>query len=170
MMTIIVNKMSWQRSSHYNSSPWMKVIKNGFILSMIRECYDAAADNEVIYLLNCQKHYSEGIMSAMASQITSFTIVYSTVNSGVDETKNPSSVSLAFVREIHRLPGHKGSVTRKMFPFDDLIVSQSNTQLSLRQTRPKITNIFSRKGFGRENASNSFMRYQWKGSTKLHSR
>ena len=152
MMTIIVNKMSWQWSWHYNSSPWMKVIKNGFILSMIRECYDAAADNEVIYLLNCQKHYSEGIMSAMASQITSFTIVYSTVNSGVDETKNPSSASLAFVREIHRLPGHKGSVTRKMFPFDDLI------------------NIFGRKGFGRENALNSFMRYQWKGSTKLHSR
>ena len=30
------------------------------------------------------KHYDDVIMSAIASQITSFTIVYSTVNSGAD--------------------------------------------------------------------------------------
>ena len=41
-------------------------------------------------------------MGAMASQITSLTIVYSTVNSGADQRKHQSSASLAFVRGIHR--------------------------------------------------------------------
>ena len=39
--------------------------------------------------------------------------------------ENISSTSLAFVRGIRRWPGkssHKGSVTRKMFPFDDVIL------------------------------------------------
>ena len=66
-------------------------------------------------------HYSDVIMSAMVSQITSLTIVYSTVYSGGDQRKRQSSASLAFVREIHRSPvnsSQKGPVTRKMFPFD----------------------------------------------------
>ena len=64
-------------------------------------------------------------MAAMASQITSFTIVYSTVYSGVDQRKYQSSASLAFVRGIHRWPvnsPHKGPVTRNVFPFDDVII------------------------------------------------
>ena len=36
-------------------------------------------------------------MGAMASQITSLTIVYSTVYSGADQRKHQSSASLAFV-------------------------------------------------------------------------
>ena len=43
-------------------------------------------------------------MSPMASQITSLTIVYSTVYSGADQRKHQSSASLAFVRGIHRWP------------------------------------------------------------------
>ena len=57
-------------------------------------------------------------MSAMASQIISLTIVYSTVYSGTDQRKHQSSASLAFVRGIRRGPvnsPHKGPVTRKMF-------------------------------------------------------
>ena len=38
-------------------------------------------------------------MGAVACQITSFTIVYSTVYSGADQRKHQSSASLAFVRE-----------------------------------------------------------------------
>ena len=41
-------------------------------------------------------------MTTMASQITSLTIVYSTVYSDADQRKHQSSASLAFVREIHR--------------------------------------------------------------------
>ena len=42
---------------------------------------------------------------------------------GTDQGKHQSSASLAFVSGIHRWPvnsPHKGPVTRKMFPFDDV--------------------------------------------------
>ena len=72
-------------------------------------------------------------MSAMASQITSLTIVYSTVYSGVDQRKHQSPASLAFVRGIHWWPvnsPHKGPVTRKILPFDDVIKPQLYTTIS----------------------------------------
>ena len=75
-----------------------------------------------VFLAN---HYNNVTMSAMASQITSLTIVYSTVYSGAFQWKHKSSVLLAFVRRIHQWPvnsSHKGQVTRKMFPFDDVIM------------------------------------------------
>ena len=71
------------------------------------------------------KHYNDVIMGAMAYQVTSLTIVYSIVYSGADQRKHQSSASLAFVWGIHRWPmnsPHKGSVTRKMLPFDDVIM------------------------------------------------
>ena len=71
------------------------------------------------------RHYCDVIMNTIASQITSLTIVYLTVNSGTDQRKHQSSTSLAFVRGIHRRPvnsPHKGPVMRKMFPFDDVIM------------------------------------------------
>ena len=61
----------------------------------------------------------------MVSQITSLTIVYSTFYLGADQTKHQSSVSLAFVRGFHRgtvNSPHKRPVTRKLFPFDDVIM------------------------------------------------
>ena len=69
-------------------------------------------------------HYTDVIMDTIASQITNLTIVYSTVHSDADQRKYQSSASLAFVRGIHRRPvnsPHKWPVTRKMFPFDDVI-------------------------------------------------
>ena len=70
-------------------------------------------------------HNSDVIMSPMVSQITSLSIVYSTICSCVDHRKHQSSASLAFVQGIHRWPvnsPHKGPVTRKTFPFDDIIM------------------------------------------------
>ena len=70
-------------------------------------------------------HYCDAIMGTVASQITSLTIVYTTVNSDADQSKHQSSASLAFVWGIHRGPvnsPHKWPVTRKMFPFDDVIM------------------------------------------------
>ena len=49
-------------------------------------------------------YYSNFIMSAMASQITGVSIVYSTNCSGVSQRKHQSSTSLACVRGIHRWP------------------------------------------------------------------
>ena len=64
-------------------------------------------------------------MGAVASQITSLTIVYSTVYSGADQRKYQSSASLAFLWGINRgqvKSQDKWPVTRKMFSFDDVIM------------------------------------------------
>ena len=56
-------------------------------------------------------HYNDVIMGTMASQITSLTIVYSTVIQAQIKEKHQSSASLAFVRGIHRdrwIPRAKG--------------------------------------------------------------
>ena len=77
----------------------------------------------IILVHGSYDHYNDVIIGAITSQITSFTIVYSTVYSGADQRKHQSSVSLAFVRGIHRWPvnsPHKWPVTRKMFSFDDI--------------------------------------------------
>ena len=69
--------------------------------------------------------YSDVIMSALASQCTTVTIVYSTVCSSAKQRKHQSSASRAFVRGIHRWSvnfPHKGPVTRKMFSLDDVIM------------------------------------------------
>ena len=70
-------------------------------------------------------HYSNIVMDALALQITSLTIVYWTVYSGADKRKHQSPASLAFVWGIPQWPvnsPHKWPVTRKMFPFDDVIM------------------------------------------------
>ena len=83
--------------------------------------------------LGCFDHYDDVIMTMLASQITSLTVVYSIVYSGVNQRKHQSSASLAFVWEIHRGPvnfPHKWPVTRKIFPFDDVIMVTPNTLLT----------------------------------------
>ena len=70
-------------------------------------------------------HYIDVTMGAIASQVSSLTIVYSIVYWDADQRKHQGSASLAFVRGIHRGPvnsPHKWPVTRKMFPFDDAIM------------------------------------------------
>ena len=79
------------------------------------------------------QHNGNVIMSTMAYQITSLSIVCSTVCSGADHRNHHSSVSLAFVRGIHRWPvnsSHKWPVTRKMLPFDDVIMKQITYNVS----------------------------------------
>ena len=76
-------------------------------------------------------HYNDVIMDTMGVQITSLTVVYSNVYSGTDQRKHQSSASLAFVRGIHRWPVnslHKGLVTWKMFPFDDVLMLKNQTR------------------------------------------
>ena len=71
-------------------------------------------------------YYNDIIMGVMASQITSLTIVDSTVYSDTDQRKHQSSMSLMFVGGIHRWPVnslHKLPVMRKMFPSDDVFRS-----------------------------------------------
>ena len=87
-------------------------------------------------LMNSYKkyNYNNVMMGTMAYQITSLTSVYSAVYSGADRRKHQSSASLAFVFGIRRGPvnsPHKWPVTRKMFPFDDVIMCMRGNCLCL---------------------------------------
>ena len=71
------------------------------------------------------KHYNDVIMSAMASQITCTSNVCSAVCSGAHQTSKLRVTGLC----VGNSPGpvnspHKGPVTRKMFPFDDVIMDE----------------------------------------------
>ena len=81
-------------------------------------------------------------MTAIVSQITGDPIVWSTVCSGADLRKHQSSVSLAFVRRIHPWSvycPHKGPVTRKLFPFDDVVIFGGDTRVFYLFHRSKLT-------------------------------
>ena len=83
------------------------------ILSYKLQCYGSTGVS-----MNWFEHYDDVIMSAIASQITSLTIVYSTVYSGADQRKHQSSASQAFVWGIHRdrwIPRTKGQLRGKCF-------------------------------------------------------
>ena len=84
----------------------------------------------------CVLHYGDAIMGVIASQITSLTIVYSTVFSDADQRIHQSSTSLAFVWGIHHgqvNSPHKWPVTQKMFPFDDIIMLKQCPSVECRQ-------------------------------------
>ena len=98
---IVTDKSMWH--GHYFPCPFW----------IVTQCY-------IFY------HYGDVIMGTIASQITSLTDVYSTVYSDADQRKHQSSASLTIVWGIHRGPvnsPNKWPVTRKMFPFDDVIMT-----------------------------------------------
>ena len=64
-------------------------------------------------------------MGMMVSQITSLMIIHSTVNSGANQKKTSKlHITGLFERNlpVTGISPHKGPVTRKMFPFDDVII------------------------------------------------
>ena len=80
----------------------------------------------------CTAHYSDVMIGAMASQTTGVSIVYAIVCSDADQRKHQSSASLALVGGNHQLPmnsPHKGPVTRRIFPFDNVIMILSFSTL-----------------------------------------
>ena len=88
-----------------------------FILPLVRDHWNSKT--------TLSSHYSDVIMSAMPSQITGVSIVCSTVCSGTDQRKVQSSASMVSMNGIHRWPvdsPQKGQQTRKMFPFDHVIM------------------------------------------------
>ena len=97
----------------YDNSPILRDVVVIMKMYSPNKCYFRNTSDE-------STHYSDVIMGSIASQITSLTIVYSSVYSGADQRKHQNSPSLAFVRGIHP---YKKPVTRKMFPFDDVIMN-----------------------------------------------
>ena len=89
------------------------------------------------HILGFDGHYSDVIMSTMAPQITSVSIVCSSVCSGANQRKHQSSASMAFVKRTHRWPvnsPHKGPVTRK------------NVSIWWRHHEPPVSNGFTWHG------------------------
>ena len=71
------------------------------------------------------EHYSDVMMSAMASQVTSITTVYSTVYSGTDKRKKSKLRVAGLCEGNSPVTGEfptQEPVTRKMFSFDDVIM------------------------------------------------
>ena len=69
------------------------------------------------------------------------------IHSGADQKQHQSSASLAFVRGIHRWPAnspHKGSVTWKMFPFDDVISDSVDSAIKLTLLKWRESRIYTR--------------------------
>ena len=78
-----------------------------------------------------QNHYSEVIMNAMASLITSLTIVYSNVYSGRSMKTSKLHVTGLCAGNspvTGEFPAQR-PVTRKMFPFDDVIMMRGKCSL-----------------------------------------
>ena len=116
------SKLEYNSSISHQFTYWIMIIES---LLLYNVAYLGIDFDEVLLKFPFTHWGLVVIMTMMASQITSLTIVYSTVCSCEDQRKHQSSTSLAFVRGIHRWPvnsPHKGPVTRKMFPFDEVIM------------------------------------------------
>ena len=89
-------------------------------------------------------HYSDVIMSALASQITSLAIVYS----GADQRKTPKLRVTALCARNSPVTGgspHKRPVTRKMFPFHDVIMDRRTSVRLLETVRHDFTDHMRRR-------------------------
>ena len=89
------------------------------VLSIVRAIGKILNPNLALWqsIDNCT-HYIDVIMTTMESQITSLTVVYSTVYSDADQRNHQSSASLAFVWGIRRdrwIPRTKGQLRGKCF-------------------------------------------------------
>ena len=105
------NKIHWNLNSNTN----IFIHENAFENIV---CEIAAILSKGRWVNSSSHHYDDVIMSTMASQITSLTVVYSPVYSDTDQRKHQSSASLAFVWGIHRdrwIPRTKGQLRGKCF-------------------------------------------------------
>ena len=132
-LSIRRNRPAWNRPSAPSivtgvpSSPWWSCH-----LKIIPGMFHQLTSYENFKLKLC--HYNDVIMSAMASQITSLTIVYSNVLRRKSKKTSKLRV-IGICAGIHRWPvnsPHKGPVTRKMFQFDDVIMVRVPRAILLR--------------------------------------
>ena len=99
-------------------------------------------------------------MGAVASQITSITIVHSTVYSDADQRKHQSSASLAFVRGIHRdrwIPRTNGQLRGKCFH----LMTSSCLQPTLCAWLLSVTSVLHVGSTGMSGYLNGAAIYKW---------
>ena len=100
------DNMIWSNARYYSDTTWASW------------CHKSSAIRPFFHEVIPANHYIDVIMTTMASQFTSLTVVYTTVYSDADQTKHQSSASLAFVWGIHRdrwIPRTKGQLRGKCF-------------------------------------------------------
>ena len=130
MIKVVQNHSSWktnERLGHilHNIIVVDSIVSHGIDRILMKYSGLSTKRVNVSRILDHHAHYNDVIMGPITSQITSLTIVYSIIYSDADQRKHQNSASLAFVWGIHRGPvnfPHKWPVTRKMFPFDDVIM------------------------------------------------
>ena len=118
--------LTYPRKSRWIKDDWDIVLN--ILLQKYRRnsCCSKTKFHMVVCTLGCDlpvkqthcPHYDDVIMTTMASQVTSLTVVYSIVYSDADQRKHQSSASLAFVWGIHRdrwIPRTKGQLRGKCF-------------------------------------------------------
>ena len=124
----------WKHSHGYFS--WNYMLRMTFAVSRALESDWEFCSIPLIYRYRTLTETLNAIL--LAFRIASFTIVYLTVSSGADQRKHQSSASLDFVQGIHRGPVNsprKWPVTRKMFPFDDVIMDSAATAIVVETVR-----------------------------------
>ena len=98
---------------------FIKILTNALTVHLTRKQY---------WICNLQRHARSTLQwrNNERDGASNHQNIYSTIYSGTDQRKHQSFASLAAaVRGIHRWPvnsTHRGPVTRKMFPFDDVIM------------------------------------------------
>ena len=98
-------------------APWTLLIREDIHASAVMTL-TTFSRNRPVSAPGKLSHYNDVIMGVIASQITSLTIVFSTVYSDADQRNHQSSASLAFVRGIHRGPvnsSHKWQLRLRKF-------------------------------------------------------
>ena len=113
IIPVLSNKQIWEPISRYLFTTVYYVYSILLIICMPKK--------RVQLIRTKQRHhrYNDVTMSAMASEITSLTIVYSTVYSGAEKENIKALCHWLLWGEF---TGHKVPVTRKMFPFGDVIM------------------------------------------------
>ena len=119
MTSFILCKNLWQRSSIFECHRFLKdtweccIFYSYFITftqnfthyfegSCHEQLYEYISSSYSLIYQDVIVHYSDVIMDTLGSQLTSLTIVYSTMYSGTDQRKQQSSVALTFAWGIHR--------------------------------------------------------------------
>ena len=121
-MPTLISDWSYDLKSERNSERWFFIASehmyqlncdiqkvNYTRSGMLTRSFENTTYCCALHVCHKKYHYSDVIMSVMPSWTTGVSIVYSNVSSGADQRKHQSSASLALV-------------TRKMFPFDDVIM------------------------------------------------
>ena len=99
--------------------------------------------------------HNNHIMSALASQITGVSNVFSSVGSGTENIKAPRHWPLCGESTgDRRIPAQKASITRKMFPFDDIIMLYAKSFL---ESRTCLYILFCAEFFSRNKVCISFL-------------